>query len=96
MPRAPREPVTPEFLDMEIPKRRSRKIGEITQALVDMAVDPTTAAFFARPSDVSSKTFSGRIGSHIANAKRQNPRSRYTKRMVEFDGEDGICVWRIS
>jgi len=82
----------PEMLELEMPRRKTR-IGKGTRAIIEMEVNPSQPLFFKRPPDVDLQVWSNRIGSWVAAARRQS-RGTYCKRMVEFENEDGVAVWR--
>lgn len=87
--------VEPEYYEMDIPSRKVR-IGPEIRALIDMPVDKTAMMFFQKPEGMEYERFSGRMGSHIAAARRHCPGSSYVKRMVEIEDKLGIGVWRVK
>lgn len=82
------------LLDFEMPARAVR-LGKSTQALVDMDVDPKKPMFFKRPPGIPRTQWGARVSSWM-NAARRNGGGTYVRRMVEFENEDGVAVWRLK
>jgi hypothetical protein len=83
----------PELLEMELPRRRVR-IGNATRSLMEMDACNDKPLYFKLPVGTTMETWSARIGSWISCARKHKKGYAYAKRMVEFDGEEGVAVWR--